>query len=72
MSERHLSAIQDYLHKLAWDMPIVPDEMRIPSYDANANPTQIDYYKSGVLVFTHDLTWDGDGNLTIKKLIYPL
>ena len=64
--------ILEYLSRLVWDMPVKPDEMRIPSYDANGNPDQIDYYVNGVLNFTHNFTWNVDGNLTIKKLIRVL
>ena len=47
------------LTNTAWDMPSKPDEMYIDTYDSNDNPTKIDYYKDGVLLFSHLLEYDG-------------
>jgi len=52
-----------------WDFPTDVDEMRITSYDANFNPLVIEFYFSGYMKFKHLLTYDGDGNITVKKLI---
>jgi len=66
---KELEQITEYMSRSVWDYPLKPDEMRIPSYDVNGNPEQLDFYLQGVLKFTHELTWDVDGNLTGKKLI---
>lgn len=66
-----LKQIKEYMGRSTWDYPRRPDEMRIPAYDVNSNPTQIDFYLDGVIIFTHELTWDVDGNLTVKKLVTP-
>lgn len=63
---------QDILKRLEakfWDFPTDVDEMRIVSYDVNFNPLIVEYYFSNTLKFKHLLTYDGDGNLTVKKLI---
>jgi len=61
--------ILDALRAKYWDFPSQPDEMRVTSYDANSNPLVVKYYRDGRHLFTHDLTYDVDGNITIKKLI---
>ena len=52
-----------------WDYPVEADELRISSYDAFDNPLIIVYYRKGLEVFRHNLTYDGSGRLTEKKLI---
>lgn len=61
--------ILQQLRNKYWDYPSEPDEQRITSYDANDNPLVIKYYKQGRHLFTHELTYDGGGRLTVKKLI---
>jgi hypothetical protein len=65
-----LKQIKEYLARNTWDFPVKPDEMRIPQYDANGNPVQIDFYVDGVRKFTHALTWNATGDLERKKLIF--
>lgn len=64
--DRH---ILDAIRAKFWDFPSQPDEMRITSYDANYNPLVIKYYRDERHLFTHELTYDVNGNLTVKKLI---
>lgn len=52
-----------------WDFPTDVDEMRVVSYDANFNPLIVEYYFTNKLKFKHLLTYDVDGNLTVKQLI---
>jgi len=61
--------ILNQLESKFWDFPTHVDEMRITSYDANFNPLVIEYYFSSKIQFKHLLTYDVDGNLTVKKLI---
>jgi len=62
-------AVLDAIRAKFWDYPSQPDEMRVTSYDASFNPLVVEYYRDNRLLFTHDLTYDVDGNITIKKLI---
>ena len=64
-----INKVLDQIRNKFWDFPAQPDEMRITSYDANDNPLVIEYYRQGKHLFTHDLTYDGSGRLTVKLLI---
>jgi hypothetical protein len=61
--------ILESLRAKFWDFPSQPDEMRVTSYDADDNPLVIEYYRQGRLMFEHNLTYDVDGRITVKKLI---
>ena len=61
--------IADRIVAKFWDFPTDVDEMRITSYDVNANPLVVEYFYTGRLRFKHLLTYDVDGNLTVKKLL---
>ena len=61
--------VLDAIRAKYWDFPSQPDEMRVTSYDADDNPLIIKYYRGAKHLFTHDLTYDGSGRITIKKLI---
>lgn len=68
-ADKYNEKIFDRISAKYWDIPEHPDEMRIASYDANNNPLIIEYYRSNKLLFKHELTYDGSGRLTVKKLI---
>jgi len=69
--DQTLERLNTRIESKYWDFPKVADEMRITSYDASDNPLVIKYYRSNRLLFTHELTYDGSGRITIKKLITP-
>jgi hypothetical protein len=67
--DQAIKYLQETIKSKFWDYPSTPDEMKITSYDAFDNPTIIEFYKQGKLMFTHYLTYDGSGRLTDKKLV---
>lgn len=69
--DKAIEALHKRIEAKYWDFPLVADEMRVTSYDASDNPLIIEYYRSNRLLFTHTITYDGSGRVTVKKLIMP-